>query len=413
MLEDYRKNFNARGFATRLRYNEDLRNELIQETSFLPNTVTLSERMYYWFHNIDSPLLCPHCGKPRKFRKFTYGYFPTCGSKECRAKSIAYGNKFMHNYDVIQKKMKETYASAHNGISHNMKDPEFIKKYISDKKLNTVKRYLKKFNYSIIDKRENSYDIQCNKCKRIFKNIDGDLITYNLYRNKQFCENCYNAKKSYTVRSKFENDIYQYTLNICDEYEKIISNRKVGNEFFIYDIVLYDKKLVIECNGIYYHSELFISNDYHYKKLNNANNAGYELLTIWQDDWTNNKEVEKRKILRYINPHVISFNICSIKDNKFYYNNFVILELIINKTIITLDYKSTYIICDLYDYLKSYYNGYIIEHNLDMPLFNFEKQLEVVKYEDLVYYLDGHIRVQKYKEDLPKIYSAGKLYLKI
>lgn len=65
-----------------------------------------------------------------------------------------------------------------------MKDPEFIKKYISDKKLNTVKRYLKKFNYSIIDKRENSYDIQCNKCKRIFKNIDGDLITYNLYRNK-------------------------------------------------------------------------------------------------------------------------------------------------------------------------------------------------------------------------------------
>ena len=48
-----------------------------------------------------------------------------------------------------------------------------------------------------------------------------------------------------------------------------------------------------------------------------------------------------------------------------------------------------------------------------MPLFNFEKQLEVVKYEDLVYYLDGHIRVQKYKEGLPKIYSAGKLYLKI
>lgn len=72
--------------------------------------------MYYWFHNIDSPLLCPHCGKLRKFRKFTYGYFPTCGSKECRAKSIAYGNKFMHNYDVIQKKMKETYASVHNGI---------------------------------------------------------------------------------------------------------------------------------------------------------------------------------------------------------------------------------------------------------------------------------------------------------
>lgn len=29
MLEDYRENFNARGFVTRLRYNENLRNELI------------------------------------------------------------------------------------------------------------------------------------------------------------------------------------------------------------------------------------------------------------------------------------------------------------------------------------------------------------------------------------------------
>lgn len=29
MLENYRDDFNARGLATRLRYNEDLRNELI------------------------------------------------------------------------------------------------------------------------------------------------------------------------------------------------------------------------------------------------------------------------------------------------------------------------------------------------------------------------------------------------
>lgn len=103
-LEDYRKDFNAKGFITRLRYNKDLLNELIQETHFLINNPTNSERMYCWYYNISEQPVCKHCGKPRKFRKFTYGYFPTCGSKECRGKSVTYGNKYHHDFKEIQKK---------------------------------------------------------------------------------------------------------------------------------------------------------------------------------------------------------------------------------------------------------------------------------------------------------------------
>ena len=67
-----------------------------------------------------------------------------------------------------------------------------------------------------------------------YKNILGELIPYNLRKNIQFCNNCYN-NKSYTVRSKFEDDVYQYILKITNETEKIICNRKVGEHFYIYD----------------------------------------------------------------------------------------------------------------------------------------------------------------------------------
>lgn len=122
-LDEYKENFNAKSFITKLRYNTDLLNELITQTAFLLNNPTNSERMYCWYHNITEIQKCPHCGKPRKFHKFTYGYFPTCGSKECRAKSVAYGNKFNHNFTEMQKKMRETYAKNHNGYTHNMQDP--------------------------------------------------------------------------------------------------------------------------------------------------------------------------------------------------------------------------------------------------------------------------------------------------
>lgn len=288
MLEECRKDFNAKSLITKLRYNEDLRNELVQKTSFLPDNVTTSERMYYWYNNINTLIVCPHCGKKPPFSKFTYGYYPTCGSKECRAKSVAYGNKYSHDYVAIQKKMRETYAATHDGIEHNMQDPEFLKAYIANKKENTVKRYLDNNDYSIIEKNGEFYDIRCNKCRRVYKNIYGDLITYNLYRSKHFCEDCYTNKKSYTVRSKFEDSVYQYVLSLCKKQEKIIPNRKVGKDFYIYDIVLYERNLVIECNGIYYHSELCtLDKEYHYKKMKNANEGGYDLLTIWQDDWYN------------------------------------------------------------------------------------------------------------------------------
>ncbi len=361
-LENYRKDFNAKGFITRLRYNKDLLTELIQKTQFLINNPSNSERMYCWYHNINEQLVCKHCGKPRKFRKFTFGYFPTCGSKECRAKSVAYGNKYHHDFVEIQKKMRETYAKNHNGITHNMQDPEFKKKFFDDFKkkhngiscgaqtelakrnleISSLKKYgtksplaskdvrdkiyekygedaiykitrkggktrkvnslktiidkIEKLGYIYISNEDNLFKIKCNKCGHI-NEITRSAINYN-YRNNLhiYCNKC--EYKESTFRSNFEKDVVnEIGKLIKDTKYSILTNKHIynGKEHYEVDILIPELNLAIDCNGLYWHSELQKSdNYYHYKKKEFIENQGYSLIYIWEDDWN---DINKKEII--------------------------------------------------------------------------------------------------------------------
>ena len=80
---------------------------------------------------------------------------------------------------------------------------------------------------------------KCNKCLKefIFKN------SWNIRRDLK-CPFC-------SSNSKFESQI----KNFINKYEKIeIKNRKILNKSHELDIVIPDKKIAIECNGLYWHS---------------------------------------------------------------------------------------------------------------------------------------------------------------
>lgn len=107
--------------------------QLIKETPTIPNIpeISKSERYYCWLYNITERPLCPHCNKVRKFTNFYNGYWPTCGSKECRAKSVVIGNKEHHDWVSVQQNMRKTYKER-TGYEHNMQNPEFKKKFFDD-----------------------------------------------------------------------------------------------------------------------------------------------------------------------------------------------------------------------------------------------------------------------------------------
>ena len=124
----------ARAIMTSLR-NADNLNDFIQETNYLPSDIDKSCRYYCWLNGIKEYPTCPYCGKPKKFHDLKKGFFATCGDAECRSKAMSDANRRREvDWEEVHKKMADTYAAKHNGIRHNMQDPEFKKKFFEEYK---------------------------------------------------------------------------------------------------------------------------------------------------------------------------------------------------------------------------------------------------------------------------------------
>lgn len=118
-------NTNKRLSST-VRNSPELINILTEETNFLPNSSSISERLYCYIHDLHEIQRCPYCGKPKLYRgKIDKGYFATCGSDECKSIGIKNGakNRTHEQRVVAAKKAKETYFKK-TGYDNNMKNPE-------------------------------------------------------------------------------------------------------------------------------------------------------------------------------------------------------------------------------------------------------------------------------------------------
>lgn len=63
------------------------------------------------------------------------------------------------------------------------------------------------------------------------------------------------------------------------------------------DIVIPEKKIAIEYNGLRWHSDEFGKDkDYHANKTKMCNDAGFRLVHIWENEWNENKELQIRFI---------------------------------------------------------------------------------------------------------------------
>jgi hypothetical protein len=59
------------------------------------------------------------------------------------------------------------------------------------------------------------------------------------------------------------------------------------------DIIIPEKKIAIEYCGLYWHSVVYLPNNYHYKKYKATEAADWRLITIFEDEWNFRKEQVK------------------------------------------------------------------------------------------------------------------------
>jgi hypothetical protein len=127
--------------------------------------------------------------------------------------------------------------------------------------------------------------------------------------------------------SSFELEINDYITNEL-RLNTIISDRSILNGKEL-DIYIPSKNLAIEFNGLYWHSELFKSKNYHLNKTKLCNDKDIKLIHIFEDEWLYKQDIVKsrlRNILGLTNLKIYGRK-CIIKElstkdiNKFLSNN--------------------------------------------------------------------------------------------
>lgn len=350
---------NKRGLMTKLRYDTHLTQEIINSTKFLNEDSSISERIYCLYNNIFEQPICLICGKQRKFEKMDKGYFSSCGDDKCKKEAHVVNTKkgcvnkdYKNIYEKAKKTNFERYGVYHTQSNESKfrisRDETMKKRYgtthalqvksIKNKQIETTIKneihitHQERIRNGII-KKYNSYDKYLehkrkrnNKCGEEHKSIKNvtqriselefDINTYNDGVFNLTCKKCGNvvSKKRYAInqayrdkinlcytcnpynfRSKLEEEVLSYIRTVYKK-EIDINRQYLGSEV---DILLVDDKIGIECNGVYWHSEIHKSVSYHRDKRDLLEQQGWHLIQIWEDDWNDKhkQQVIKNRLL--------------------------------------------------------------------------------------------------------------------
>jgi hypothetical protein len=153
--------------------------------------------------------------------------------------------------------------------------------------LQNIKNRFKENEFITYEPKIKEFTLLCDKCNQDYK-IFSPL--YNERRRLGY-ETCINCNPINSLSSHREKEVYDYLLelgisNIERNTRKIISPLEL-------DLYLPEHKIGIEFNGLYYHSDLFKSENYHLNKYDKCLELGIELIQIFEDEWLFKKEIVK------------------------------------------------------------------------------------------------------------------------
>jgi len=134
------------------------------------------------------------------------------------------------------------------------------------------------------------------KCQ---KDHEWQAVIDNRYRRVASCPQC-----SSKGTSKLEKEVQNFIRSILPGSISVVFNSYQIIKPQELDIYIPEKRIAIEFNGLYWHSEATGKDrNYHYDKWKKCQDQGIQLITIWEDDWRNN-----RKIVESMLKHKIGFS---------------------------------------------------------------------------------------------------------
>jgi len=233
--------------------------------------------------------------------------------KTCKTNMKKRGVRCSFQSEDVKKKIKKTnlqkYGVEHNQQSKKIRDKykiTMIKKYGVDNpsKINKVMSkiqialrisFLEKFkimlhsmNFELEDNKYinniTQHKWKCLKCGTIFEENWRNMCRGYL------CPSCYPRYSGSIPQKEISEFINELGIKSETNNRKIIFPKEL-------DILVEEKKIAIEFDGLYYHSEIFNTDfNYHLNKTILCEEKGYRLIHIFEDEWIFKKEIIKSVI---------------------------------------------------------------------------------------------------------------------
>lgn len=178
-----------------------------------------------------------------------------------------------------------------NKNEYFLKSDEFRDESKQKKQRKTYKKYANLLPSNYLTKKYNNglFSIE-HDCGNTF-NITKSLLYNRIMNNSIVCTFC----NPIDIKvSSFEIEVGLFLKELDISFET--RDRKVLSGLEL-DYYIPDRNLAIECNGVYWHNELFKPENYHINKTNICFDKGIQLLHIWEDDWLYKKDIIKSIII--------------------------------------------------------------------------------------------------------------------
>lgn len=258
-------------------------NEFITTKQHIDNNEVHSCGCRHHIINYDKKYALERKGYLKILRHIGYGYYEC----ECDCGNICYKSKA--SLDAIAKPSCGCKAHEKTGQSDSNKLIQ-----------NRIAEYLDKYPKSTIQSIASDLDLSYSTVlKNVNKMDTRELVNY------------------HSNISALEKELGDYIASITDikiEYNTrdIIKPNEI-------DIYLPEKKIAIEFNGNYWHSELYNDKNYHIDKTIACMQKGLRLIHIFEYEWT--KPDSKKSIKKYL------YNILSDNKTVVYARNTIVKEI--------------------------------------------------------------------------------------
>ena len=279
--------------------------------------VEKSKQTFKEHYGVDNPAkIAETHEKAKKTSEDRYGvdhYFQSKEFKQSAKESNVsrYGVDHYSKTDEWKQQFKETNISRY-GVSDYSKTDEWKERTIKTNlerydymwEINSeeseerrkqrivalMKQSIEKYNASNISYVKylggNRHVLHCSNCNQDFEMATGGYYYTRLIKNQDACLYCSPLKKLYSFGEK---SLLAYIQSIYNG--EIIENTRSIIHPYELDIYIPEKNIAIEYNGLYWHSEACVDNNYHKMKSNMCKEKGIHLIHVFEDDWMTKKNI--------------------------------------------------------------------------------------------------------------------------